>query len=146
MSCTVLISNDNVSTLLDCQPAAKLLGLVGVEQLPLPLNITTHGHVTSPLVWLLYWQISTLASYLLELLQIPSLVSRPRELSNDTSRDVSTWPILACFCADLLRLGPKRFAYITSSNSEDTVSEALGRPLGEVSRHAQKPTPVCSAS
>lgn len=64
------------------------------------------------------------------MLQIPSLVSRPRELSNDTSRDVSSWPILACFCTDLSCLGPERVTYITSSDSEYTVSEALGRPLG----------------
>jgi len=38
--------------------------------------------------------------------------------------------MLACFYADLSCLSPKRFAYITSSDSEDTISEALGRPLG----------------
>lgn len=57
-------------------------------------------------------------------------MSRPRELSNNASRDVSPWPIFACFCADLSCLFAKRIAYITSSDFQNTVSEALRRPLG----------------
>ena len=71
-----------------------------------------------------------LISCLLKRYRIPLLMPRPRELRNNASRDVSPWSILACFRADFSCLGPEHFAHITSSDSEDTVSEALGRPLG----------------
>jgi hypothetical protein len=54
-------------------------------------------------------------------------MSRPRELSDNPSRDVSPWPIFSCFRADLSCLGSQRFA---DSYLEDIISEALRRPFG----------------
>jgi hypothetical protein len=58
------------------------------------------------------------------------LPPRPRQPRHNPRRNISPRPVLACHHTDFPRFAPQRHAFSTTSNFQNSVSEALGRPLG----------------